>query len=191
MRSFTSFLYHCKEKAEIALKKRGEGDSSHLPPRSFFFFCSPQAPYDKKRPLRRREWFSKKNLAWVSGLPKGLGERRFRWGRGEGEKKGRRFSPSALSHFHFHLSPFLPETSDTQAAKKTTICILYLKAVPRRPPFLHVMQRSSFKYHGHVRGNGHRRAIPNTAMRFSAWPSFVRLLVVLLFFCCSLRPQNL
>ena len=45
--------------------------------------------------------------------------------------------------------------------------------------------------HGHVRGNGHRRAIPNTAMRFSAWPSFVRLLVVLSFFGCSLRPQNL
>ena len=191
MRSFTSFLYHCKEKAEIALKKRGEGDSSHLPPRSFFFFVLPRLPTTKRGLCEGESDLVKKNLAWVSGLPKGLGERRFRWGRGEGEKKGRRLSPSALSHFHFHLSPFLPETSDTQAAKKTTICILYLKAVPRRPPFLHVMQRSSFKYHGHVRGNGHRRAIPNTAMRFSAWPSFVRLLVVLLFFCCSLRPQNL
>ena len=30
---------------------------------------------------------------------------------GEGaEEKGRRFSPSALSPFHFHLSPFPPET---------------------------------------------------------------------------------
>ena len=35
---------------------------------------------------------------------------------GGGEEKGRRFSPSALSLFHFHLSPFPPETPDTQAS---------------------------------------------------------------------------
>ena len=36
----------------------------------------------------------------------------------EGSSKSicvRRFSPSALSPFHFHLSPFPPETPDTQA----------------------------------------------------------------------------
>ena len=38
------------------------------------------------------------DLAWVSCLPKGLGERR-----------------SALPLFRFHLSPFPPETPDTQA----------------------------------------------------------------------------
>ena len=36
-------------------------------------------------------------IAWVSGLPKGLGERRFEMGEGGGE---------ALSFFRFHLSPF-------------------------------------------------------------------------------------
>ena len=38
-------------------------------------------------------------------------------GEGEGEKRKevRRFSPSALSLFRFHLSSFLPETPDTQA----------------------------------------------------------------------------
>ena len=35
---------------------------------------------------------------------------------GGAEEKGRRFSPSALSPFHFHLSPFPPETPDTQAS---------------------------------------------------------------------------
>ena len=45
----------------------------------------------------------------MSGLPKGLGERRF-WGRGVG---------GALSLFRFHLSPFPLETPDTQAR----ICI--------------------------------------------------------------------
>ena len=65
---------------------------------------------------------------------------------GEGEKKERRFSPSALFLFHFYLSPFLPETPESQATKKPTNSILYWNPVPRRPPFLHVMQRSSFKY---------------------------------------------
>ena len=36
---------------------------------------------------------------------------------GGGEEKGS-FSPSALSLFRFHLSPFLPETPDTQARAK-------------------------------------------------------------------------
>ena len=35
---------------------------------------------------------------------------------GGAEEKGRRFSPSALSPFHLHLSPFSPETPDTQAS---------------------------------------------------------------------------
>ena len=35
---------------------------------------------------------------------------------GGGEEKGRRFSPSALSLFRFYLSPFPPETPDTQAS---------------------------------------------------------------------------
>ena len=35
-----------------------------------------------------------------------------------GEEKG--FSPSALSLFHFHLSPFPPETPDTQAITTPT-----------------------------------------------------------------------
>ena len=35
---------------------------------------------------------------------------------GETEEKGRCFSPSSLSPFHFHLSPFPPETPDTQAS---------------------------------------------------------------------------
>ena len=34
---------------------------------------------------------------------------------GGGEEKGGSFSPSALSLFRFHLSPFPPETPDTQA----------------------------------------------------------------------------
>ena len=34
-------------------------------------------------------------------------------GGGRGEKRS--FSPSALSFFRFHLSPFPPETPDTQA----------------------------------------------------------------------------
>ena len=57
------------------------------------------------------------SLARVSGLPKGLGRGDSRWGRGEREKRKevRRFSPSALSLFRFHLSSFLPETPDTQA----------------------------------------------------------------------------
>ena len=42
-----------------------------------------------------------------------VGERRFLMGEG-GEEKGT-FSPSALSPFRFHLSPFPPETPDTQA----------------------------------------------------------------------------
>ena len=48
----------------------------------------------------------------------GQGRGDFRWGSGEGgEEKGRVrcFSPSALSLFRFHLSPFSPETLDTQA----------------------------------------------------------------------------
>ena len=36
-------------------------------------------------------------------------------GRGEGEKRKEGFSPSALSLFGYHLSPFPPETPDTQA----------------------------------------------------------------------------
>ena len=40
---------------------------------------------------------------------------------GGGEEKGS-FSPSALSLFRFHLSPFPPETPDTQAR-----CSLALK----------------------------------------------------------------
>ena len=36
-----------------------------------------------------------------------------------GEEKGRRFSPSALSLFRFHLSPFPPKTPDTQARMKS------------------------------------------------------------------------
>ena len=48
---------------------------------------------------------------------------------GGGEEKG--FSPSALSLFRFHLSPFPPETPDTQAKftlNKST-CRLRLKEV--------------------------------------------------------------
>ena len=57
-------------------------------------------------------------VARVSGLPEGLGERGdFRWGTGEGEKRKEGFSPSALSLFRFHLSPFPPETPDTQASR--------------------------------------------------------------------------
>ena len=36
---------------------------------------------------------------------------------GGGEEKGS-FSPSALSLFRFHLSPFPPETLDTQAKRR-------------------------------------------------------------------------
>ena len=53
-------------------------------------------------------------IAWVSGLPKGLGERRFLMGEGVGERR-ESFSPSALSLFPFHLSSFPPEMPDTQA----------------------------------------------------------------------------
>jgi len=37
-------------------------------------------------------------------------------GKGEGEKRKEGFSPSAVSLFRFHLSPFPQETPDTQAA---------------------------------------------------------------------------
>ena len=37
---------------------------------------------------------------------------------GEGEKRKEGFSPSALSLFRFHLSPFPPETPATQARVK-------------------------------------------------------------------------
>ena len=43
---------------------------------------------------------SRKQKTWVSK------KRDFRWGRGEGEKGKEVFSPSALSLFRFHLSPF-------------------------------------------------------------------------------------
>ena len=39
---------------------------------------------------------------------------------GGGEEKGS-FSPSALSLFRFHLSPFLPETPDSQASTVKTL----------------------------------------------------------------------
>ena len=39
---------------------------------------------------------------------------------GEGKKRKEGFSPSALSHFRFHLSPFPPETPDTQAKASPT-----------------------------------------------------------------------
>ena len=39
---------------------------------------------------------------------------------GEGGRRG--FPPSALSLFHFHLSPFLPETPDTQAIFSNSRC---------------------------------------------------------------------
>ena len=41
-------------------------------------------------------------------------------GRGEGGRRG--FAPSALSLFHFHLSPFPPETPDTQAIFSNSRC---------------------------------------------------------------------
>ena len=49
------------------------------------------------------------DLAWVSCLPKGLGERR-----------------SALPLFRFHLSPFPPETPDTQANIDLIHCTCHL-----------------------------------------------------------------
>ena len=45
-------------------------------------------------------------------------------GGGGGEEKGS-FSPSALFLFRFHLSPFPPETSDTQAYIVAMCCALY------------------------------------------------------------------
>ena len=47
-------------------------------------------------------------------------------GEGEGEKRKEGFSPSALSLFRFHLSPFPPETPDTQAKeeKELLLCIV-------------------------------------------------------------------
>ena len=47
-----------------------------------------------------------RTLALESGLPKGIGERRFLRGEGGGGRRGS-FSPSALSLFRFYLSPFL------------------------------------------------------------------------------------
>ena len=43
---------------------------------------------------------------------------------GGGEEKGRRFSPSALSLFRFHLSPFPPETPDTQASSQFDVNVM-------------------------------------------------------------------
>ena len=42
-------------------------------------------------------------------------------GEGEGEKRKGKFPPSALSLFRFHLSPFPPETPDTQAIQ-SAVC---------------------------------------------------------------------
>ena len=39
-------------------------------------------------------------------------------GGGRGKKRKEGFSPSALSLFRFHLSPFPPETPDTQASRR-------------------------------------------------------------------------
>ena len=71
-------------------------------------------------------------LAWVSGLPEGVGERRFLDGGG-----GRgSFSPSALSLFRFHLSPF---------PQKRLILrlIIYTRAEPftERPKVFHVKEK--------------------------------------------------
>ena len=54
---------------------------------------------------------------------------------GEGEKKGRRFSPSALFLFHFHLSPFLPGTPESQATKKTYEQYSVLEPCTQAPSF--------------------------------------------------------
>ena len=54
-------------------------------------------------------FFAGEGLAWVSGLPEGIEERRFLMGEGVGGEE------QALSLFRFHLSPFPPETPDTQA----------------------------------------------------------------------------
>ena len=56
-------------------------------------------------------------IAWVSGLPEGLGERRFLDGGGGRGRRERNFSslPFSLPSF-----PFPPETPDTQATFKRT-----------------------------------------------------------------------
>ena len=46
-------------------------------------------------------------------------------GEGEGGEEKGSFSPSALSLFRFHLSPFPPETHDTQANIVAMCCALY------------------------------------------------------------------
>ena len=48
-------------------------------------------------------------LAWVSGLPTGLGKRRFRWGRGEEEK--RKVSFLHLSSFFASIFPLFPRNA--------------------------------------------------------------------------------
>ena len=53
-----------------------------------------------------------------------------------GEEKGRRFSPSALSLFRFHLSPFPPETPDTQAIYTVRVAVLSQRRTVLYTPYL-------------------------------------------------------